>query len=157
MNKEMMDTLMLWGDRANRDTSHLMDIVVAGAIDQLTGHGRVVLRPARLEEIVSRIGPRERDPDGGWIVTLLPDTNRTATEAMQQDRNTEVTSAEVATMAGRILSAGNPLDNDQVLAVICKALEKGNTPEGLADIKAVMQPYIQNMMSIAGSALTQRG
>lgn len=152
MKQEMLDTLMLWGDRANRDTSHLMDIVVAGTIDQLIGHGRVVLRPARLEEIVSRIGARERDPDGGWVVTLLPD----GTETQPQGEG-EQTSAEVASMAGRILAAGHPFDNEQVMAVVCGALAKGNTPEGLAEIKAVFQPYFDNMMSIAGSALTQRG
>ena len=72
MKPEMVDALLMWGDRSNRDTAHLLDIAIAGTIEQTIGHGTVILRPARLEEIVSRIGPRERDPDGGWKVTLLP-------------------------------------------------------------------------------------
>lgn len=72
MKPEMVDALLMWGDRSNRDTAHLLDIAIAGTIEQNIGHGTVTLRPARLEEIVSRIGPRERDPDGGWKVTLLP-------------------------------------------------------------------------------------
>lgn len=75
MKDDMLNALLVWGDRSNRDTAHLLDIAIAGTIEQTIGHGTVTLRPARLEEIVSRIGPRERDPDGGWKVTLLPDPN----------------------------------------------------------------------------------
>lgn len=75
MNKDTLDTLALWGDRSNRDTGHLMDIVIAGTIDHMAGHGTVRLLPGRLEEIVDRIAPRMRDPDGAWIVTLLPPGN----------------------------------------------------------------------------------
>lgn len=72
MNKDVTDTLALWGDRSNRDTGHLMDLVIAGTIDAMAGHGTVRLMPARLEEVADRIGPRMRDPDGAWVVTLLP-------------------------------------------------------------------------------------
>lgn len=73
MNKDTTDAMVAWGDRQSREAAHLMDLCVAGAIDQLVGHGTVILKPARIEEIVSRIAPRERDEDGNWKVTLLPD------------------------------------------------------------------------------------
>lgn len=72
MNRDTLETFAVWGDRQNRDTAHLMDLVIAGCIDHMQGHGTVRLLPARLEEIAERIGPRRRDPDGAWIVTLLP-------------------------------------------------------------------------------------
>lgn len=74
MNKDMLENFTMWGDRSSRDTAHLMDLVAAGVIDQTIGHGTVTLRPARLEEIVSRIAHRTQDPDGGWVVTLMPDS-----------------------------------------------------------------------------------
>lgn len=127
MNKDTMQAFAAWGDRANRDTGHLLDIVVAGAIDQLVGHGRVVLRPARLEEIVSRIAPRERDEDGGWVVTLLPGTDENPA------LNTERTSAEIASLAATIL-----------------ALPEPNVESEYADLLKIAK-------RLAGSALTQRG
>lgn len=72
MDKNTLDTLAAWGDRSNRETAHLMDIVIAGTIDHMAGHGTARLLPARLEEIMDRIGPRTRDADGAWIVTLFP-------------------------------------------------------------------------------------
>lgn len=72
MNQDTLDTLAAWGDRSNRETAHLMDLVIAGTIDHLAGHGTARLLPARLEEIADRIGPRTRDADGAWIVTLFP-------------------------------------------------------------------------------------
>ena len=100
MNKDTMQAFAAWGDRANRDTAHLLDIVVAGTIDQLIGHSTVTLRPARLEEIVSRIAKRERDEDGGWKVTLLPGDSEGSTP--------EETSAEIArpTAKDRLAKAG---------------------------------------------------
>lgn len=127
MNKDTMQAFAAWGDRANRDTGHLLDIVVAGAIDQLVGHGRVVLRPARLEEIVSRIAPRERDEDGGWVVTLLPGPDENPA------LNTERTSAEIASLAATIL-----------------ALPEPNIESEYADLLKIAK-------RLAGSALTQRG
>lgn len=72
MNNELLTTFAAWGDRSNRDTAHLLDIVIAGTIEQLQGHGTVRLLPSRMEEIVPRIAPRERDADGAWVVTLRP-------------------------------------------------------------------------------------
>lgn len=72
MKDDVLETLAAWGDRQNRDTAHLLDIAIAGTIDQLQGQGTVRLLPGRLEEIVPRIAPRVRDEDGAWIVTLLP-------------------------------------------------------------------------------------
>ncbi|WLJ71161.1 hypothetical protein [Sphingomonas phage Carli] len=131
MNKDTLDAFAAWGDRANRDTSHLLDIVVAGAIDQLIGHGTITLRPARLEEIVSRIGPRRLDDRGGWSVTLLP-----ADDA--EGSTPEETNKEIASLAGRILGTDDlPGENREcVTAARYNAL--------LADAKR-----------LAGSALTQ--
>ena len=131
MNKQMLEAFMSWGDRANRDTSHLMDIAIAGAIDQLVGHGTVVLRPARLEEIVSRIGPRQQDADGGWRVTLLPDPRNPVTKA----DGGEETSAEIASLAGRILNL---------------------TPEQIGETGITTEMLLGYAKRLAGSALTQR-
>ncbi len=75
MNDETLRAFALWGDRTARDTAHLLDLAVAGTIDQTIGHGTVTLRPARLEELAARIAKRETDPDGGWKVTLNPATD----------------------------------------------------------------------------------
>lgn len=99
MKPEMVDALLMWGDRSNRDTAHLLDIAVAGTIEQTIGHGTVILRPARLEEIVSRIGPRERDPDGGWKVTLLPSADEPNGHGPSED-----TYIAIAQLAERILA-----------------------------------------------------
>lgn len=156
MNKDAQEAFAAWGDRANRDTAHLMDIVAAGVIDQLLGHGTVVLRPHRLEEIVSRIAMRERDEDGGWRITLLPDP-----DDKRQPVNTEQSSEEMASLAGRVLAAGNPLENEQVLAVILNSWSGPGAPEVRDCIKrdmlSVLQPYFDNMLRLAGSVLTQRG
>lgn len=133
MNRDTMEAFAAWGDRANRDTGHLLDIVAAGVIDQLQGHGTVILRPARLEEIVSRIGLRTRDADGGWVVTLLPDPTETKDDIKARD---ERTSAEIASLAGRILA----------LEEIGSSATREAYNELLADAKR-----------LAGSALTQRG
>lgn len=130
MKDDALAAMLVWGDRANRDTGHLMDIVVAGTIDQLIGHGSVTLRPARLEEIVSRIAPRERDKDGGWVVTLLPSADEPDGHGPSEN-----TSAEIASLAGRILN----LTIDQIG-------ETGITVEML----------LHYAKQIAGSALTQR-
>lgn len=75
MKKETLEVVAAMGDRDNRETAHLMDIVIAGTIDHLRGHGTVRLLPSRLEEITDRIAPRLRDADGAWLVTLLPPTD----------------------------------------------------------------------------------
>lgn len=72
MKKETLEVVAAMGDRDNRETAHLLDIVIAGTIDHLRGHGTVRLLPSRLEEITDRIAPRLRDADGAWLVTLLP-------------------------------------------------------------------------------------
>ncbi len=126
MNKDTMQAFAAWGDRANRDTAHLLDIVVAGTIDQLIGHGTVTLRPARLEEIVSRIAKRERDEDGGWKVTLLPGDSEGSTP--------EETSAEIASLAGRVLNL---------------------TPEQIGETGITVEMLLGYAKQLAGSALTQ--
>lgn len=129
MNKDAQDAFAAWGDRANRDTGHLMDIVAAGVIDQLAGQGTVVLRPHRLEEIVPRIARRERDEDGGWRITLLPDGE---TEAP----NTERTSAEIATLAGTVMNI---------------------TLDEIGETGITVEMLLGYAKRLAGSALTQRG
>lgn len=140
MKNETLEAFMAWGDRANRDTAHLLDLAVAGTIDAICGGGTVVLRPVRLEEIASRIAKREHHPDGAWVVTLKPRDDSTVETLPQFEhgvtdpKNTEMTSAEIASLAGRILNM-QPSKNDNadydVLLVAAKRL--------------------------AGSALTQRG
>lgn len=130
MNKDAQQAFAAWGDRANRDTAHLMDIVAAGVIDQLAGQGTVVLRPARLEEIVPRIARRERDEDGGWRITLLPDGGET--EAL----NTERTSAEIATLAGTVMNI---------------------TLDEIGETGITVEMLLGYARRLAGSALTQRG
>lgn len=72
--------------------------------------------------------------------------------------STRETSSEIATLAGRILSAGNPLDNEQVMAAIYEGLPSDLRPthnrlrEALAP---ALQPYFDNMLSLAGSCLSQ--
>lgn len=129
MDRKTLDAFMAWGDRANRDTGHLMDIVIAGTIDALVGHGTVVLRPNRLEEIVSRIAARERDPDGGWKVTLLPGDSTGSV-------NTEQTSEEIASLAGRVLNL---------------------TPDQIGETGITVEMLLGYAKQLAGSALTQRG
>ncbi len=129
MNKEAQEAFAAWGDRANRDTGHLMDIVAAGVIDQLAGHGTVVLKPHRLEEIVSRIARRERDEDGGWRITLLPDGEPGAV-------NTERTSEEIASLAGTVMNI---------------------TADEIGETGITVDMLLNYAKRLAGSALTQRG
>lgn len=68
------------------------------------------------------------------------------------------TSPEVGALAGRILAAGNPLDNDQVLAAIYEGLPPDLRPtydKLRAALSPVLQPYFDNMLSLAGSCLSQ--
>ena len=68
------------------------------------------------------------------------------------------TSDEIASLAGRILQAGNPLDNTQVLIALVNALPEVDrtTPEHLRDaMRAVLEPYFDNMLRLAGSCLSQ--
>lgn len=132
MNNETLDALLVWGDRANRDTAHLMDIVIAGTIEQTIGHGTVILRPARLEEIVSRIAPRERDADGGWKVTLLPESLGN----YDDKPNTERTSEEIASLAGRVMNI---------------------SVEQIGETGITVEMLLGYAKQLAGSALTQRG
>lgn len=132
MKDEMLNALLVWGDRSNRDTAHLLDIAIAGTIEQTIGHGTVILRPARLEEIVSRIAPRERDEDGGWKVTLLPESIGNYDAAP----NTERTSETVASVAGRALNI---------------------TLDDLTDGTVSEHDVLTMLHQLAGSALTQRG
>jgi len=70
--------------------------------------------------------------------------------------STRETSPEIASMAGRILAAGNPLDNDQVVLAVIEALAEANTGRAAqAALKTMFQPYFDNMLSLAGSCLAQ--
>lgn len=70
--------------------------------------------------------------------------------------STRETSPEIASMAGRILAAGNPLDNDQVILAVIEALAEANTgKQAQAALKTMFQPYFDNMLSLAGSCLAQ--
>lgn len=72
------------------------------------------------------------------------------------DANRE-TSDEIASMAGRILSAGNPLENDQVIAVIAQDLPLAADPEEVVEaLTPILGPYFDNMLSLAGSCLSQK-
>lgn len=75
----------------------------------------------------------------------------------------ESTSETIASLAGRILAVGDPLANKQVQAAILKAALDASPPNSnlnsgilLDGIRAVFVPYVDNMLSLAGSALTQR-
>jgi len=70
--------------------------------------------------------------------------------------STRETSPEIASMAGRILAAGNPLDNDQVILAVVEGLAEANTgKQAQAALKTMFQPYFDNMLSLAGSCLAQ--
>lgn len=64
------------------------------------------------------------------------------------------TSSEVASIAARVLGAGNPLDNEQVLAAIGKA--RATEPTLAGALGPALKPYFDNMMTLAASALSQR-
>lgn len=66
------------------------------------------------------------------------------------------TSPEVGALAGRILQAGNPLDNDQVVLAVLEGLAEANTGQQAREaLKTLFQPYFDNMLSLAGSCLSQ--
>lgn len=70
--------------------------------------------------------------------------------------STRETSPEIASMAARILAAGNPLDNDQVILAVIEGLADANTgKQAQAALKTMFQPYFENMLSLAGSCLSQ--
>lgn len=75
------------------------------------------------------------------------------------ERGERETSPEVASIAGRIMAGGNPLDNEQVIASIKAALPADLRPtdDKLREALAlVLTPYFDNMLSLAGSALGQK-
>lgn len=71
----------------------------------------------------------------------------------------EETSAKVASLAGRILAAGNPLENEQVLRQIAgelvRMVRNETAQEALQRSLVTLQPYFQNMLTLAASALAQ--
>ena len=70
--------------------------------------------------------------------------------------STRETSPEIASLAGRILAAGNPLDNDQVVLAVLEGLAEANTGKQAQEaLKTMFQPYFDNMLSLAGSCLAQ--
>jgi hypothetical protein len=94
-----------------------------------------------------------------------PAFDETEKEIEMTDRKT---SDDVATLAGRILEAGNPFENVQVRAAIRRAIvdnAKCSSPSAIAnleipekvidEIAAVMHPYIDNLLTLAGSAVSQ--
>lgn len=70
--------------------------------------------------------------------------------------STRETSPTISSMAGRILAAGNPLDNDQVILAVIEGLAESNTgKQAQAALKTMFQPYFENMLSLAASCLSQ--
>lgn len=70
--------------------------------------------------------------------------------------STRETSPEIASMAGRILAAGNPLDNAQVVISIIDGLATANTGKQAQEaLTVILGSYFDNMMSLAGSCLSQ--
>ena len=67
----------------------------------------------------------------------------------------KVSSKELASLAGRILAAGNPLDNAQVSTAIKNVLDPLHRDFVFERISAVFTPYFENMMTLAGSVLSQ--
>lgn len=76
------------------------------------------------------------------------------------------TSEEMGTLAARVLRGGHPLDNEQVRAVILKAVEAAIVGAGeqipamseerlFRELAVVLSPYFENMLSLAGSVLAQ--
>jgi hypothetical protein len=72
----------------------------------------------------------------------------------------------VASLAARILGGGNPLDNDQVYAAIRRGIGNaiaatGGVEPNLSDgtlkseLEAVLGQYFRNMLSLAGSVVSQ--
>lgn len=65
---------------------------------------------------------------------------------------------EAVSLAGRILAAGNPRDNEQVIVALMRALPRYSNP---ADIRAaldvVLKPYFDNALSLAGYVLGSEG
>jgi hypothetical protein len=70
--------------------------------------------------------------------------------------STRETSPEIASLAGRILAAGNPLDNAQVVISIIDGLAGASTgKQAQESLKAILGSYFENMLSLAGSCLSQ--
>lgn len=66
------------------------------------------------------------------------------------------TSPEIASMAGRILASGNPLNNEQVILAVIDGIASANSgAEAQQALKTMFEPYIQNALSLAGSCLSQ--
>ena len=66
------------------------------------------------------------------------------------------TSPEIGSLAGRILAAGNPLNNDQVVLALLESFAEANTgQQAKAALQTVFGPYFDNMLKLAGSCLSQ--
>lgn len=63
-------------------------------------------------------------------------------------------SEEMSSLAGRILAGGDPLQNEQVMAAIRSAIADRDEDLDTA-LKTVLAPYFTNMLSLAGSVLSQ--
>lgn len=70
--------------------------------------------------------------------------------------STKETSPEVGALAGRILQAGNPLDNDQFVLDVRDRLATANTGKDARSIlDEAFGTYFDNMLTLAGSCLAQ--
>lgn len=70
--------------------------------------------------------------------------------------STRETSPEIASMAGRILASGNPLNNEQVILALVEAIADANSgAEVQTALKTLFGPYLENALALAGSCLSQ--
>lgn len=67
----------------------------------------------------------------------------------------KVSSDELASLAGRILAAGNPLENEQVARAAQNVLDPAHRDFVWRQLKALFTPYFENMLALAGSVLSQ--
>ena len=66
------------------------------------------------------------------------------------------TGEAVATIAGRVLSRGNPLDDPTFVGALIEALAESNSGQAaMTACRTAFQPYMADMLSLAGSALSQ--
>lgn len=66
------------------------------------------------------------------------------------------TSEAIASVAGRVLSRGNPLDDPTFVGALIEALAASNSgQEAMQACRTAFQPYMADMLRLAGSALSQ--
>lgn len=71
--------------------------------------------------------------------------------------DTEETTDECLSLAGRVLAGGNPLDNEQVMAAFTREIAMNASklePEGVREaVRVVFGTYFDNALSLAGHVL----